>query len=67
MAAQTVTHRPVTLYGPVILALPIGFVIARTLEEQLDVLYSVADNPQTPRHRAEQLLRIVRKLWNYAN
>jgi hypothetical protein len=53
---------PVRLYGPGIVALPVGFFTAHTRTEQIDLLYSIADAPETPRIRAEALLRTIKRI-----
>jgi hypothetical protein len=53
---------PIKVYGPAILFLPIGFLIAKNRGDQLDAIYSVADDPSTTRERSEQLLRWVPRL-----
>ncbi len=52
----------VKLYGPGILDLPVGFSKARTVREQIDILYAAADSPRVSRAKAEKHLRLIKKL-----
>ena len=53
---------PVKFWGLSLLFLPIGVIAAKSLMDQIDVLYEVADDPCTPRDRSESLLRLVKRL-----
>ena len=50
---------PIKLYGPGILTLPIGFHAAKTREDQLDVLWAIADDPKTSRADSERYLKLI--------
>lgn len=53
---------PIKLYGPGILTLPVGFHAAKSREDQMDALWSIADDPMTSRADSERYLRIISRL-----
>lgn len=53
---------PVKAYGLGVLYLPVGFFVASTLEDQIDILYSAADNPATDKSTSESFLRFIGKI-----
>lgn len=53
---------PMKFYGPAILFMPTGIIFAKTRAAQIDCAYAIADDPNTPKHIAMQMLRLVKKL-----
>lgn len=54
--------KPAKLYGPALLQMPIGFLTAPTLEDQIDLLYEIADDPKTTKAKSMWYLGIISKI-----
>lgn len=56
------SHEPFTFNLASLDILPVGILKCETAEEQLDMLYEVADNPKTNKDKAQKILKLIKKM-----
>ena len=55
-------NRPVTFNFAALAIVPISIFQAKTLDDQIDILFDLADDPATPKDRSIQLLKLIARI-----